>query len=419
MKIGIFKISTSCELTIIRTVDTATKASICVSYTLNPRIPLTDCQSRIKNLDLDELWVTIQGQVVLGHDSDHIVTNRLNKIVSGEKISTIHREDLDKIKYMTEQLNIPILRLYDMYDIYAKMGEQKPVILCGDYYNDQYAYMYVKDGQIQEHRVWRNVDNKVLMNMMSEFNVNLVLPIYNNLLSEPIQKKVSNWDYVSSQEKTLLALSLGSILIQPIKEFTMKDGVLVENKKLIKEPSTLIKKDIKSFIKDQTVIKETAVTEQALKMPFLKKIFTLSKVLTASGFIVATLLSASIAINKQLPQNIEYLQNKQEELAELLNPKQSTVDYYSDFLESSKAGNGNLDSNYIAQISGVSVDGIIAEIRLEKDNIGIVVFLKDPNTLEQLTADLNSIFEVTQVADKGSVSLDNTSLTKYIINGIR
>ena len=78
-----------------------------------------------------------------------------------------------------------------------------------------------------------------------------------------------------------------------------------------------------------------------------------------------------------------------------------------------------MDANYIAQISGVSVDGIIAEIRLEKDNVGIVVFLKDPNTLEQLTADLNGIFEVTQVADKGSVSLDNTSLTKYIINGIR
>lgn len=419
MKIGIFKISTSCELTIIRTVDTATKASICISYTLNPRIPLTDCQSRIKNLDLDELWVTIQGQVVLGHDSDHIVTNRLNKIVSGEKISTIHREDLDKIKYMTEQLNIPTLRLYDMYDIYAKMGEQKPVILCGDYYNDQYAYMYIKDGEIREHRVWRNVDNKVLMNMMSEFNVNLVLPIYNNLLSEPIQRKVSNWDYVSSQEKTLLALSLGSILVKPVKEFSMKDGILVENKRLIKEPSPLIKKDIKSFIKDQTVAKETAVTEQALKIPFLKKIFTVGRVLTASGFIVATLLSASIAINKQLPQNIEYLQSKQEELAELLNPKQSTVDYYTDFLESNRAGNGNLDANYIAQISGVSVDGIIAEIRLEKDNVGIVVFLKDPNTLEQLTADLNSIFEVTQVADKGSVSLDNTSLTKYIINGIR
>lgn len=419
MKIGIFKISTSCELTIIKTVDTATKASICVSYTLNPRIPLTDCQSRIKNLDLDELWVTIQGQVVLGHDSDHIITTRLSKIVSGEKMSIIHREDLDKIKYMAEQLNIPVLKLYDMYDIYAKMGEQKPVILCGDYYGDQYAYMYIKDGEIKEHRIWRNVDNKVLMNMMSEFDVNLVLPIYNNLLSEPIQKKVSNWDYVSSQEKTLLALSLGSILIKPVREFNLKQGILVEKTIPVVQDTPLIKRDIKSFINNPTVSRETAITENALKTPFHKKIFTLGKVLTASGFIVATLLSASIAINKQLPQNIEYLQGKQEELAELLNPKQSTVDYYTDFLESSKAGNGNLDANYIAQISGVSVDGIIAEIRLEKDNVGIVVFLKDPNTLEQLTADLNGIFEVTQVADKGSVSLDNTSLTKYIINGIR
>ena len=419
MKIGIFKVSTSCELTVIKTREGATKASICVSYTLNPRIPLTDCQSRIKNLELDELWVTIQGQVVLGHDSDHIVTNRLSRIVSGEKVSTIHREDLEKIKYMAEDLKIPVLKLYDMYDIYAKMGETKPVILCGDYYNNQYAYMYVKDGEIQEHRVWRNIDNKVLMNMMAEFDVNLVLPIYNNLLSEPIQKKISNWNYVSSQEKTLLALSLGTVLIYPVKEFTMKDGILVENKKLIKDHTPTVKKDFKQFIKEQTVERETAVTSHTHKKRSPNKFFTLGRTLTATGFIVASILSASIAINKQLPANIEYLQGKQEELAELLNPKQSTLDYYTDFLESNKTGNGNLDANYIAQISGINVDGIIAEIRLEKDNVGIVVFLKDPNTLEQLTADLNTIFEVVQVADKGSVSLDNTSLTKYIINGVR
>lgn len=425
MKVGIFKVSTTYELTIIKTVESSSKAGICVSYTLNPRLPLTDCQAKIKGLNLDELWVTIQGHVVLGQDSEHEVLRRFIKISSGEKASVIHSEDLNKIKFMAESLGIEKVKVYDMYDIFGKMGEEKPVLLCGDYYDDNYAYIYVKDGEIQDHRVWRNTDNEVLYNMMKEFDTNFVLPIYNNILDKPIGKKVTNWDYVGTQEKALLSLSIGSLLVNPIKSFKLVDNKLVEEK-IVKETQKSVKakkevnnKSLKNVPKKEDndlilVNKSSEIKSKLRSVPFNK-----TKVLTVSGIAVAVLLGAFLVSNKQLPSNIEYLESKQQELMDLISPKQSTLDYYTKFTEANKAGEGNIDANILAQINGVEVDGLIAEVRLQKDNVGLVVFLKDAGKINELTDKLNSIFEVVQVADKGSVSLDNTSLTKFIINGVR
>lgn len=425
MKVGIFKVSTTYELTIIKTLESGSKSGICVSYTLNPRLPLTDCQAKIKALNLDELWVTVQGHVILGQDSDHDVLNRFSKISSGEKVSVINSEDLNKIKFMAESLGIETLKIFDMYDIFGKMGEEKPVLLCGDYYDDSYAYIYVKNGEIQDHRVWRSTDTELLYNMMKEFDTNFVLPIYNNLLNKPISKKVTNWDYVGSQEKTLLSLSMGSLLVNPVKIFKLVDNHMVEQK--IEEPKkTQQAKPVENKLSPKRGPKHVNATksekpkkETSLKDKLAKTSFNKTKVLTVSGLMIAMLLGAFLVANKQLPSNIEYLEDKQQELMDLITPKQSTLDYYTKFVEANKAQEGNIDANILAQINGVQVDGLIAEVRLQKDNVGLVVFLKDAKKINELTDKLNSIFEVVQVADKGSVSLDNTSLTKFIINGVR
>lgn len=423
MKIGILRVTGTYELTIVKYSETNDKYSVVVSFSLNTKTPLSECESKVKTFGVDELWFVPLARIINKESVNAHILGSFN-VGNIKRYITLADKDIEKVKEVAEKCSVKSLRIFSMYDIFGKMT-RTPIILVADYHG-QYIYLYYDKGVLKDARINVNADSFALQAMKQQKNVNAVFPIYNNTLNTAIEKKVVNWNDFELTHKTFLGISMGTVLIEPKINFISVNGILIEDvankKEAVQTPSPVKEKVKKVEVSPKPFIRKTVSpshnTDKNEKEPTDKKAKMLNIGLSAIGLGLSMLVGASIFCNKQLPSDIEYLQGKQEELTSLVNPKQNTLDYYNKFIESDSTG-GNYDNDYATRIKGVALDGVLAEVRLQQNEVGVVVYLKDPAKIDELTNSFGEIFEVTQVVNKGTASLDNTTLTKFYVNGIR
>lgn len=412
MKIGILKAAETFELAVLKYNPATDLYSLAVSYTLNQKSPLGDCKGKLLDLKLDELWFLPMSSI-------------LNENISDKKIGTystgnshrdivINSNDITKIKDLCESTDIHTMKIMNIYDVLQKMVT-RPTVFVTDYHK-QIAYLYYNKEGLKDHRIWREADVDKLQTLMEQKSTKLALPIYNTVLNDTLSKRIVNWDSLELKYKVALSPTLGSILIEPSCVYKMINGVLIEaENKTMEDVEDLTPSPVQEFHREAPVV-SSKVSTVVKEKPQKDK---LGLALNVVGVMMSVLFAGSLIANKQLPSDIEYLQGKQEELVSLVTPKQDTLDYYDKFINSLNTENTNFDLKTVSSIKAIDVDGILAEIKLQKSEVGIVVYLKDASTIDAYTEQLGGVFEVTQVANKGTVSLENTTLTKFIVNGIR
>lgn len=432
MKLAILKIADTCQLTVLKCNENLTKNSIVVVYSLEPESPLTECQALLSSMQVDELWVVLQSNVVSKQQTEHIICRTIGK-GTAEKMSVFNTKDIAKIKYVAENLGVFGLRIFDMLDIFCCMSLENNLILCSEYYDGRYAFMYASDGDIKDYRVWRLPEVTQVKNLMGEYGVKQSLSIYNNLLDNVYKEVITNWQALSIEERQLLGISVGAFTIEPIKIYQLQDDSLFEisSRSLASAdaPLELIVQEHEVYpeeSKKSMVIK--GISLPSIKLPkFVSMDEDLGKNkspinLTCNivGVGLSIILAFSILGNKQLPKDIEYLTDKNTELSALVQPRQDTIDYFTKFSDAMTNKQPNIDETTFNSIKAVEVDGLLlGGIQIQKDNVGLVIYLKDEAQIDAYSKQLSSTITVSQVVKKGTVSLNSTALTKFVVNGKR
>lgn len=436
LKVAILKVADTCQLTITRTNPSLTKNAIAVSYSLDPSNVLTQTSAKLASMEIDELWVVLQSSITLREETEHLVTRNIGT-GANERMAVFHNKDIEKLKYLGEHLEVSKLKIFDLLDIFGEMSEDNRLVLCGDYYGGKFSYICCEDGKVLDYKVWRTADIKQVRALATEYNTKEIVSIYNNLLEDKLKEVITNWDYLDNDEQQLFAISLGTLLVEPIKEYGLVNGILREtldrssdrrevDREIVEEidddndeeeyeeyPSSNVKPN--SSINRIKFPKFLDMSEDIEKSNGLGNI-----VLNFIGIVLSATLACSIIANKQLPRDIDYLDNKNNELNILIQPKQDTVDYYTKFESAMENKQPNIDGDYLTKIKSIEVDGLLlAGIQIQKDNIGLVVFLKDESQIDAYTQELSKIITIPQVVKKGTVTLESTTLTKFVINGKR
>ena len=105
MNTAVLKVSSSAELTILKTSPTTGRQTIGVVYSLNMKSILSDCYSKLSKLDIDEFHIVLQGNITLEPIANNIVTKEF--MCGGiNKYSIVSQKDMDKLIYLGEQLKV-------------------------------------------------------------------------------------------------------------------------------------------------------------------------------------------------------------------------------------------------------------------------------------------------------------------------
>lgn len=388
--------------------------------TLEPSKCLTETSAKLKGLDLEELHVVLQGSIT-SETGNQLISYTFGK-GRNKKYSIFYKQDLQKIKTLGSRLNVSTIKIYDIIDIIALMGRYRPIILVGDYLNNRYSYIYVSNGAVEEYRIWREIDPNQIQNLKEEYKVDYVESVYNSLLDNDLRRVIINWDSIEQEYRDALSLTVGCLLIKPKIVSDLKATALNSSTGFHKplkprefldkednaENESLIKvKEVDIFSKENSNNNKSAIEK-------ILDVVAITLIITAAGCFVS---------NKQLPEDTEYLKNKQLEFNEILEPKNSVKIYYDNVVEKG----GSYDKEYLDKIKSIEVNGYLAEVKLQSTSVAIVLYIKGgeensdevKNELEKYLNSLREFLNVTQIADQGISELEDTKLTKYVINATR
>lgn len=432
MKLAILKISDTCQLTVLKCNESLTRNAITVVYSLDTQNPLTECQALLSSMQVDELWVVLQSSVIARQQTEHVICRNIGGAVS-EKMSIFNNKDIEKVRYMAEHLGVYSLRIFDLLDIFGTMSLDLSIVLCSEYYDGRFAYIYAEDGDIKDFRVWRTSDVKQVRSLMSEYNTETSLSVYNNILDSIYGEIITNWVDIDKDERQILGLTLGAFNIEPIKVYELQDDTLYET-----SSRSLASGDapLEQIVQEHEVYAKTDKGQLSLgKFNFPKVSLPrfvnmdedidkskspVNMICNIAGISLSVILALSIIGNKQLPKDISYLTDKNTELSALVQPRQDTIDYYTKYSDVIAAKQPNIDQATFNSIKGIEVDGLLlAGVQIQKDNLGLVVYFKEESQIDAYTKQLSNVITVTQVVKKGTVALNSTTLTKFVINGKR
>lgn len=419
---AILKLGDTRELTLLNLTN-----EIIFTYSLTEQDYLTECYKYLNGLEIAELRVIVTPKVLSSLAEDHLPLSDFAIAQNVHKYTALNKHDLDKLQFLCSHLKIEILKIYDILDYYKTLGKD-PIILCGPYIDGLYSYMYVDEMGIKDFRASSTLNPDIIDSMVRYHNVINIASYYNDIKLKLISQKVGNFSMLSEDQQLLLTHSLITLFLNEKYSFAVSNTRLdkfpeIDDHIQDLEPATEKSDDFLEEVKldnKHTFAqpKDEKVVELLDEEPETKpRKNLLGLVLDIAGAITAVTIAFSVIANKQMPNDTSYLKDKQTELVQLVKPRQNTIKYYDTFLKS-MADEENQDSKLITEIGAIKVDGLIAEVKLHKNEVGVVVYLKDPSKIDEVKVEMNKLFKIGDVNNSGTVTLDNTSLTKFIINGV-
>ena len=382
---------------------------------------LQECLNTLKPFTIEELVVVYLPTI----------TNSLNKkdykirsfqIGNIEKFCYISTEDIEKLQELCDKLDIYSLKIYDTLAFYPLMAKDGPVIIAGENVQNGYSYAYVDNRGIDDYRIAVKSSPKIIQAML-EYHKDKdvrVVSFYSNMLLELLSKKFDNLGMIEPEKQLLLIPMLCTFLIKPPlmlaiarkeepEELDIPDDLTQE---FIDEIDDLESQPANNI----PVAKQPDVVELSDDDKPKKGFSFGTLMLDVVGVAASMVLAFSIVANKEMPKDIKYLNDKLSEVKEIVLPEQNTVTYYQKYLKGLQESK-NIDGDIVDKISKVKVDGVLGEIKLDRDNVGVRVYLKNAKDIDKVKDDLSKIYNVKNVQDQGVVSVGKTSLNKFSIDG--
>ena len=140
---------------------------------------------------------------------------------------------------------------------------------------------------------------------------------------------------------------------------------------------------------------------------------------TVASMLLAVVIGLTFFVNKELPAQTEDLNSRASSLQENLQPYKDEIEYLTYYKNS--LDNGTKTSDVLKQISEVKVNGVLSEVGINKDTVGIFVYLADSKDIDSYKKSIGKIINVESCDSKGEVTSESTgnaiTLYKYLIQG--
>ena len=410
--IAVVKVGSSNELVLVN------GDKVYSALSLNRASVLNDTYSYLKALpEIAELRV-IMTCPLLGANmqADGIPVSQMN--CGGiNKVAYISKVDVDKLKQLACNLGLGEFKLYNMFDFLTLIGKQRSVIVTGKYLDKHIYTVYVDKTGIRDFRESTKVDKNEVLSVQKFAETDYAVSEFNNLLDSYVLSSYKNIQSMNDDELSRLYMNLLTDYIKPVKvidateevvqgeEIHEIEGAIAQPEK-VKTPSPdKLKKTLNQYNPEYT---EMVKTNYALD---------------AIGTVLALIMGITLFANYQLTRETAHIEDKINQVKEVVTPKEDNLKYLQAFASSLKS-NKSGDTEVVQKISDIKIDGILAEIALKQDTVGVVVYLNRGSSdaeakaaIDNYEAKLKTIINVDEVKEDKDYDVVGATLIKYIIHG--
>lgn len=420
--IAVLKIGTSNELVILD------NKRLCYAFTLTPGNILGEVYKYTKPLKIEEFRVIITPDVKMPDiASDDIVLNEFYSSSLSRK-AYVSRYDIKKLKMLANDLGLNKLSIYSTFEVLRLIGNRRPTIVCGKYLDSSTYYIYMDAEGIKDFRHTVDISEATARTMIESNSCENVITEYNLELDGLVRSRFTNINDLMDEEFERIYMNLVTDMVRPSLELNIKQGDLIEEVENHLEPEDIIPLEEDEEDEDDYGVEELAAVDTTRKNSRVKKVkekrpkveheksHGLALVLEVIGCILAVILAFSLFSNKELAAETNNINEKAEQLQQMLAPMKDNVDYLNNYVKVLENG-GPTDNKVVETLSKVQIDGVLSEVVLKQNTVGIIVYLADETTIDKFTEDIGSVITVTEVSKEGKLGIDATSLNKFIIHG--
>ncbi len=435
--IAILKIGSSNELVVTK------KNKLYYAFTLTEGNVLNETYKYLKGMPVKELRVILTPVVKVSSTLTDDIQISEFKGEGLDRKCFVSRHDVDKLKILTANLDLDKLKIYSMFDLFRLIGKRKPSVICGKYLGNFVYYIYLDKNGVRDFREAKEVDTDVVNNLLKFSETKNVISEFNLELDGVIRNRFTNIADLRDYELEKLYPNLCTDFLSPNLEIavtpgdtivsmtlpteTMEEEYEEEEEILDEEVQDSLEDNLDDELNEEMIAVTSSKRERGKRNRGGRKEERTPKQdmapnrlldigLTVVGVILAVILSLSLFSNKQLPAETKHIEEKSQQLEEVIAPMKDNANYLNNYTKVLSNG-GPTDVNVIEQLGKISIDGVLSEVVLNQKEVGLIVYLADEKSIDAFTTELGKIMTVSEVSKEGKLGLDSTSLNKFIIHG--
>ena len=342
----------------------------------------------------------------------------------------LDRDDLDKFRQLASYLNIDKINIYNIFDVYKLIGQQNPCVIVSAYLGGKFFGACVDYRGVIRFNVFDDLNKEYVKEMCVGTKCSKAYSENNLALKSRIMQTYYNARDLSDDDisSAYPALVLNGIKPAYETEISGKDEpippefntVQEEISDKIETPSPIYKveedeDENEGFIEPKPKRKGLFRKSKSKKETMDKKRVGT----TVASMLLAVAIGLTFFVNKELPAQTEDLNSRASSLQENLQPYEDEIEYLTYYKNS--LDNGTKTSDVLKQISEVKVNGVLSEVGINKDTVGIFVYLADSKDIDSYKKSIGKIINVESCDSKGEVTSESTgnsiTLYKYLIQG--
>lgn len=389
---------------------------------------LNDIKSQLlchKKGSIDEIDFIVTPMVVEGNRNSFVTDGIIVGDLECDKEYTyiIDRGDLENYRKLASALAIDKINIYNKFDIFTLIGQKEPCVIVGAYF-DSYYIVCVDYRGIIRFETYNNLKKDYIINMCRATNCTKAYNESNLLLKGQITQTYTNATDLSDNEFKYIYQALVLTGIKPCYATTIRgtDEPIPEEYNVLQEELTDISDDATAIYEVEDNDEDEGFTKPKSKpKKFKKKTKFKDKhsVVTAMVMVLSVIIGMTFFSNKELPAQTEDINSRAVALEENLQPYEDEKEYLTYYQNS--LDTGVKTSDILEKISKIEVNGILSEIGVNKDTVGIFVYLADKDDIDKYKKSVNKIVDVESCDYKGEINSDSTgskiTLYKYLIQG--
>lgn len=428
--IGLVSVSDTITITII---NKTTNQIASINHYPDSKDLASKIYSNFQGISLEEIYMGFDTQTTtkFGSNAYSMGTFSVGTIT---KHSIISIEDLAITQQIAQKLCVKTVKIFDYVSLFKVLSNDKETIFLENS-KEGIRAVHVDRGEIKDYRVGVTPESIKTSVKLSKAQVNKLFDIN---YTRKYGIGFINFDMLPDEYKIALIPVLfmmynppcleinpyGSLPVsnayiqnqsaqpQPVQQ-SVQQPVEQQYRKPVEQPYTppKVEQPPIEMPKEKPAVTSNVTTPNPMDEMANKKTNFIGNLV---GVVAGAIIGVSIATTTQLPKQNLILMDTLQTMASTSTDIDATTQYYNRLIEGiSNPERSN--SSILAKISAITNGGTIAEISLKKNNVEVLVLVENETNLETFKNELANIVSIGQMTNVGSVTLGETTLTKYKI----
>lgn len=428
--IGLVSVSDTITITII---NKTTNQIASINHYPDSKDLASKIYSNFQGISLEEIYMGFDTQTTtkFGSNAYSMGTFSVGTIT---KHSIISIEDLAITQQIAQKLCVKTVKIFDYVSLFKVLSNDKETIFLENS-KEGIRAVHVDRGEIKDYRVGVTPESIKTSVKLSKAQVNKLFDIN---YTRKYGIGFINFDMLPDEYKIALIPVLFMMYNPPCLEINPYGSLPVSNayiqnqsaqpqpvqqpvqqpveqqyRKPVEQPYTppKVEQPPIEMPKEKPAVTSNVTTPNPMDEMANKKTNFIGNLV---GVIAGAIIGVSIATTTQLPKQNLILMDTLQTMASTSTDIDATTQYYNRLIEGiSNPERSN--SSILAKISAITNGGTIAEISLKKNNVEVLVLVENETNLETFKNELANIVSIGQMTNVGSVTLGETTLTKYKI----